>query len=61
MGTAEVVVVRDQQRLHRSDIFRAQPEIAGAALFPGERDRAQAIDEIQASNERSDVGFIPEA
>src|SRR5207244_1576902 len=40
------------------DFFRAEADVLCAVLLPGERDRAQAIDDIHATGEGGDVVLV---
>ena len=51
-------VVGNEQRTDFLDIFRAKADVFHAAVFPGERNRTQAIDKIQSVAERLDVRFV---
>ena len=55
------VIAEGKERRNLLDLFRAEADVFRAVLLPGERDRAQAIDDVHAAGERGDVLLVAQA
>src|ERR1700686_2127234 len=55
------LVAKSEQRLDLGNIFGAKAHVARAALLPGETNRPQSVDDVQATDKRCDVGLVAQA
>lgn len=54
-------IAESQKRFNLPDVFCAQSKIAAVVRFPGESDRLQPVDDLQAGREGRNVSLVAQA